>query len=75
MEIYSDQPGIQFYSGNFMDGSLIGKHGKRIEYRNGIALEPQHFPDSPNQPKYPNTILSPGEKYSNTIIYKFKTDN
>lgn len=71
MEIFSDQPGLQFYSGNFMDGSLVGKQGKRIEYRNGIALEPQHFPDSPNQPIYPSTILMPGEKYSNTIVYKF----
>lgn len=74
MEIITHEPGMQFYSGNFMNGTLTGKGGKLIEYRNGIALEPQHFPDSPNQPDFPDTILRPGEVYKNTFIYRFTTD-
>ncbi|MCM2681133.1 aldose epimerase family protein [Echinimonas agarilytica] len=71
MEIYSDQPGLQFYSGNFLDGSTEGKDGRKYQHRTAIVLEPQHFPDSPNQPTYPSTILEPGETYKNVIEYRF----
>jgi aldose 1-epimerase len=71
LEISSTEPGVQFYSGNFMDGSVSGKSGNLYEYRGGMAFEPQHFPDSPNQPKFPSVVLKPGEQYHNTIVYKF----
>ncbi|MBC6950280.1 galactose-1-epimerase, partial [candidate division KSB1 bacterium] len=58
-------------SGNFLDGHLTGKSGKPHNYRSGFCLETQHFPDSPNQPKFPNTILRPDEKYESLTIYKF----
>ena len=73
MEVYTTEPGIQFYAGNFLDGSAIGKGGKAYEYRSAFCLETQHFPDSPNQPNFPSTILRPGEKYEQTCIYKFDT--
>ena len=72
MEVYTDQPGVQFYSGNFFDGKANGKYGKPIAYRESLALETQHFPDSPNQPAFPSTRLNPGEVYTHTCIYKFK---
>ncbi len=71
MEIYTDEPGIQFYCGNFMDGSYTGKSGKKYVYRSGVALETQHFPNSPNEPGFPSTVLKPGEKYTQLCIYKF----
>lgn len=71
MEVYSDQPGLQFYSGNFFDGKTIGKYGRAQSYREALALETQHYPDSPNQPNFPSTRLNPGEKYTQTCIYKF----
>lgn len=71
MEVYTDQPGIQFYSGNFLDGSITGKHGKKYEQYFGFCLETQHFPDSPNQPSFPSTILQPGEEFRSTTIYRF----
>jgi aldose 1-epimerase len=70
MEVYTDQPGIQFYGGNFLDGD-IGKSGKPYAYRSALCLETQHFPDSPNKPQFPSTLLLPGQKYSHTCIYKF----
>jgi aldose 1-epimerase len=73
MEVYTDQPGIQFYSGNFFDGKANGKYGKPIAFREALALETQCFPDSPNQPAFPSTRLNPGEVYKQTCIYKFKT--
>ena len=73
MEVYTSEPGIQFYSGNFLDGSLTGKGGIVYNKHHGFCLETQHFPDSPNQPDFPNTILAPGEEYSYTTIYKFLT--
>ncbi len=73
MEIWTTEPGLQFYSGNFLDGHLSGKSGKPYQFRNGFCLETQHFPDSPNQPNFPSTILRPGEKYQSTTIYKFTT--
>jgi aldose 1-epimerase len=74
MEVWTTEPGLQFYSGNFLDGHLSGKSGKPYQFRHGFCLETQHFPDSPNQHKFPNTILRPGEKYQSTTIYKFKTN-
>ncbi|MEN2280873.1 aldose epimerase family protein [Algoriphagus sp. SE2] len=73
MEVYTTEPGIQFYAGNFLDGTAKGKGGKAYEYRSAFCLETQHFPDSPNQPNFPSTILIPGEKYEHTCIYKFDT--
>ena len=71
MDIFTEEPGIQFYGGNFMDGSDIGKYGKKFLYRESFALETQHFPDSPNQPSFPNIILLPGDIYKTKSIYKF----
>lgn len=73
MEVWSDQPGIQFYSGNFFNGKVTGKYGKTQNYREALALETQKFPDSPNQPNFPSTRLNPGETYTQTCIYKFYT--
>lgn len=71
MEVYTDQPGLQFYSGNFFDGKAKGKYGKPIKFREALALETQKFPDSPNHPDFPSTRLNPGEVYTQTCIYKF----
>lgn len=71
IEVWSDQPGLQFYSGNFFDGKVAGKYGKTLNYREAFALETQHFPDSPNHPNFPTTRLNPGETYTQTCIYKF----
>ena len=71
MDVFTEEPGIQFYGGNFMDGSDVGKYGTKFEYRASFALETQHYPDSPNQPKFPSTILNPGETYQTKSIYKF----
>jgi len=71
MQVYTDQPAIQFYSGNFLDGRNASKTGGNYEKRSGLCLETQHYPDAPNQPKFPTTTLNAGEKYSTTTIYKF----
>ena len=71
MDIYTNEPGIQFYGGNFMDGSIIGKSGKSYNFRATLALETQHYPDSPNQPEFPNTVLRPEEKYTHKTVHKF----
>jgi aldose 1-epimerase len=71
MEVLTTEPAIQFYSGNFQDGSLTGKYGKPFEFRTGICLETQHYPDSPNHPNFPSTILEPGDTLESTTIYKF----
>lgn len=71
LEVLSDQPGVQFYSGNFLDGTIIGKGGVKYEFRHGFCLEPQHFPDSPNKPSFPSVRLDPGQKYTATIVYRF----
>ena len=73
MEVWTTEPAIQFYSGNFLDGNAKGKGGKPYEFRTALCLETQHYPDSPNQPNFPSTILEPGEKYEQTCIYKFGT--
>ncbi len=71
MEVYTTEPGIQFYSGNFLDGSAIGKGGKKYGQRYGFCLETQHFPDSPNKKEFPSTELDPGKTYTSTTVYKF----
>ncbi|HUQ66040.1 MAG TPA: aldose epimerase family protein [Flavitalea sp.] len=71
MEVFTTEPGVQFYSGNFLDGTLTGKKGMKYVKHGGLALEAQHFPDSPNQPTFPNTILRPGETFNQTTIYRF----
>lgn len=74
MEVYTTEPGIQFYSGNFLDGTITGKRGKVYRKRDGFCLETQHFPDSPNKPQFPSTVLRPGEHYTQTTIYRFLAD-
>jgi len=71
MEVWSDEPGVQFYAGNFLDGTITGKEGKVYQRRNGFCLEPQHYPDSPNKPQFPSVVLLPGQTFHNNIIYKF----
>jgi aldose 1-epimerase len=73
MEVFSTAPGMQFYTGNFLDGTLTGKGRKIYGFRDGFCLEPQHFPDSPNHKNFPSTVLKPGDTYKNTIIYRFLT--
>jgi len=71
LQVLTDEPGVQFYSGNFLDGSITGKNGKVYNHRYGFCLETQHFPDSPNQPKFPSTVLKPGQHYKTTTVFKF----
>lgn len=71
MDVFTTEPGVQFYTGNFLDGSLTGKNGIIYTKNFGLCLETQHFPDSPNQPDFPNTILRPGEQYQQLTIYSF----
>ena len=71
MEVWTTEPGIQFYCGNFLDGSNIGKGGLAYAYRTGFCLETQHFPDSPNHPDFPSTVLRPGEQYETSTVYRF----
>ena len=73
LEVFTTEPGLQFYGGNFLDGKDKGKGNKPYEFRTAFCLETQHFPDSPNQPAFPSTVLKPGEKYQHTCIYKFST--
>jgi len=74
MEVWSDEPGLQFYAGNFLDGTLTGKDGKVYQRRSAIAMEPQHYPDSPNHSNFPSVELKPGEIYHNIIEYKFSAE-
>jgi aldose 1-epimerase len=71
MDVYTTEPAIQFYAGNLLDGSLTGKGGQRYTKHSGLCLETQHFPDSPNQPQFPSTVLRPDEVYRQTTIYRF----
>jgi aldose 1-epimerase len=71
MEVWTTEPGLQFYTGNFLDGTITGENGKVYNKHYGFCLETQHFPDSPNKPGFPSTILEPGEKYTHTTIYRF----
>lgn len=73
LEVSTTQPGVQFYTGNFLDGTITGKHGHVYKRRYGFCLETQHFPDSPNHPNFPNTILRPGETFHETTAFKFST--
>jgi len=71
IEIYTTEPGMQFYSGNFLKGQATGKSGKKYTYRSSLVFETQHYPDSPNHPDFPNTLLNPGEKYTQLTLLKF----
>ncbi|HKL20767.1 MAG TPA: hypothetical protein VJ904_03110, partial [Tichowtungia sp.] len=74
LEVFTTEPGVQFYTGNFIDGTLKGKGGCMYGRRAGFCLETQHYPDSPNQPQFPNTILRPGETFSSQTVYKFSAE-
>lgn len=74
LEILTTEPGIQFYSGNFLDGSFSGKNGISYEKYTGLCLEPQHFPDAPNHPNFPSTVLRAGEEYNQTTVFRFSSD-
>jgi aldose 1-epimerase len=74
MEVLTTEPGIQFYSGNFLDGSITGKQGEVYQHRYGFCLEAQHFPDSPNKPAFPSVVLSPDQEYRQTTIYRFSAE-
>lgn len=74
MEVFTTEPGMQFYTGNFLDGTIIGKARRQYHRRHAFCMEPQHFPDSPNHPQFPSVELKPGQVYKNTIIYKFSTE-
>ncbi len=74
LEVWSDQPGLQFYAGNFLDGTITGKSGAVYQIHDAFCMEPQHYPDSPNQPGFPSTELDPGQTYHSTIVYKFGTE-
>ena len=73
MEVWTTEPGIQFYCGNFLTDKMVGKQGKAYQFRGGLALETQHYPDSPNQPNFPSTIVEPGQVYKTTTEYRFGT--
>jgi aldose 1-epimerase len=74
MEVLTTEPGVQFYTGNFLDGSLTGKGGRVYRHRYGFCLETQHYPDSPNKPEFPMTVLRPGNEYRTTTIYRFSAE-
>jgi aldose 1-epimerase len=74
LEVLTTEPGIQFYSGNFLDSTVIGASGRMYRQGDGFALETQHFPDSPNQPDFPSTVLNPGDEYATTTVYAFTTE-
>jgi aldose 1-epimerase len=71
VEVSSTEPGLQFYTGNFLDGTITGKRGQVYRRRDAFTLEPQHYPDSPNHPAFPSTVLKPGQTYRNVIVYRF----
>ena len=73
LEVQTTEPGVQFYTGNFLDGSIVGKGGVRYEWRSGFCLETQHFPDSPNKPEFPSTLLRPGDSYDTSTVFRFTT--
>ena len=73
MQVHTNEPGLQFYAGNFLDGSFAGKGGTVYKQRFGFCLETQHYPDSPNKPEWPTTVLRPGQTYQTTTIYSFST--
>ena len=71
MEVHTTEPGVQFYSGNFLDGTLVGSHGEVVRQGDGLCLETQHFPDSPNRPEFPSTVLRPGEVFTSRTEHRF----
>ena len=71
MEVYTDQPALQFYGGNFFDGTTEGKYGRALNYRESLALETQKYPDTPNHENFPSTLLNPGETYTHSCVYRF----
>ena len=71
LDVATTEPGLQFYSGNFLDGSITGKGGRVYKQRTGLCLETQHYPDSPNHPSFPSTILQPGQTYSSKTVFTF----
>jgi aldose 1-epimerase len=73
MELLTTEPGVQFYSGNFLDATSVGKDGRIYRQADALCLEPQHFPDSPNQPSFPTTRLDPGQVYRHVSVYRFST--
>ena len=75
LSISTTEPGVQFYTGNFLDGTITGKQGKVYKHRYGFCLETQHYPDSPNQPEFPSTVVKPGQTYKTTTIYAFSVRN
>lgn len=74
MYTYTTEPGVQLYTGNWMTGNMEGKNGQRYPARAALCLETQHYPNSPNQPEYPTTVLRPGEIFQSSTIYKFATE-
>ena len=74
MEVYTDQPGVQLYTGNWMSGNMRGKHGHRYPARAALCLETQHYPDSPNRPEYPSTRLDPGQEFRSTTAFRFTVE-
>jgi len=74
LEVITDQPGMQLYTGNFLDGSQVGYGGKPYNFRTGFCLESGHYPDSPNRPEFPSTLLNPGEVFKSRTIYRFSTE-
>ena len=74
LEVFTTQPGVQFYAGNFLDGTIKGKGGKVYGRRSGFCLETQHFPDSPNKPAFPTTELKPGQRFQSTTVFRFSTE-
>ena len=74
LEVHTTEPGVQFYCGNFLDGTLQGKSGRAYQFRSGFCLETQHFPDSPNKPSFPSTLLRPGEQYESHTIFSFSAN-
>jgi aldose 1-epimerase len=74
MEVHTTEPGVQLYTGNFLDATLVGAAGKVYRQSDGFCLETQHFPDSPNQPSFPSTLLRPGEEFKSTTVFRFSVD-
>jgi len=73
LQVITTEPGVQFYTGNFLDGTITGKNGQVYEKNAGFCLETQHYPDSPNQENFPSTVLKPGQKYSSMTTFRFIT--
>ena len=75
LTVYTNEPGIQVYTGNFLDGSAVGKNGVTYNFRSAICLESQKYPDTPNKPQWPSAVLNPGEQYYSHQVFAFSTNN